>query len=833
MESLMEQKDKLLKDEILYSNARLRMGFREWYLEKTQKDLIEVDIKIKNLNKSVVDFIDTIKPLNILSDTIKPLNVLSDIVNENNNKEDKNEENKNKEDKNEENKNEEDKNEEDKNEGNKNEEDKNEEDKNENKKEKIDYYLSDLEKLHNLKEDEMMNIEDDNKKYNLWIITHDKIINSNNGYITEIITIILELKLQQVVIEKKQLALKVSANSMYGFLGVQIGGLMPLIEGAMSVTAMGRILIGEVNKWAEKKYNATIVYNDTDSSFINLNLKDTKECEYWGNRLAEEISGTKEKKLRNGKIIPAKKGLFPPPLRMEFEKAMRVLCLRKKKYAAYLIEDDGSFEIDDDGQYYILKKGITIARRDNCQFMRDTYTKLLRCILNKEPMSIAFKIIIDSITKLLRNEIDPKDLVIIRELGSDYKNANYFMKVHSCELARMGKPVQAGDRLEYVVAKTIDELKGYETKLGLKMRNIDMFKDSWKTHNAIKDGTMEPLSIEDATYMYPAENIDFIWYIGHAIMNPLDQLFNIAYKNELKDCHIVGYKPVNSNCRYCSIITPVKMLCKIIEDKMKGYRQYNFPELDKFKEITLFLDTLPALFEERLLQLPDEILQLKLQEERQTKINAEVKLLQDANNETKQKEIDINEKLQIQEQIEYERVLEYMRQQQILQNNIKSKPKFVISNTNIIPIPKLNISTTPPISKLKITNTPTTPSISKFKITNTSTTPSISKLKITNTSTISTTPSISKFKITTKPTTPSISKFTTPSISKFTTPSISKFNTPSISKFNTPSISKFDNISIVESSDKNNNFDFSSLMNYNVDDLELPDTKISRKLNIK
>jgi len=66
-----------------------------------------------------------------------------------------------------------------------------------------------------------------------------------------------------MVLEKRQLALKVSANSFFGFLGVQEGGKMPCIEAAMSITAKGRELIAAVGTYLYDKYQAKIVYGDS------------------------------------------------------------------------------------------------------------------------------------------------------------------------------------------------------------------------------------------------------------------------------------------------------------------------------------------------------------------------------------------------------------------------------------------------------------------------------------------------------------------------------------------------------------------------------------------
>lgn len=65
------------------------------------------------------------------------------------------------------------------------------------------------------------------------------------------------------ILEEKQKAVKVSANSIFGFLGAGKMGKRPLIEGAMSITSIGRNLIGKVNSEVEEKYGCKVVYGDS------------------------------------------------------------------------------------------------------------------------------------------------------------------------------------------------------------------------------------------------------------------------------------------------------------------------------------------------------------------------------------------------------------------------------------------------------------------------------------------------------------------------------------------------------------------------------------------
>lgn len=76
------------------------------------------------------------------------------------------------------------------------------------------------------------------------------------------------LRVEIVVLDARQLAIKVSCNSMYGALGAQ-NGMIPLVHGAASVTAMGRKMIKDAIRYLLQIHsNAKLVYGDTDSCMI-------------------------------------------------------------------------------------------------------------------------------------------------------------------------------------------------------------------------------------------------------------------------------------------------------------------------------------------------------------------------------------------------------------------------------------------------------------------------------------------------------------------------------------------------------------------------------------
>jgi len=97
-------------------------------------------------------------------------------------------------------------------------------------------------------------------------------------------------------------------NSVYGYVGAT-KGMLPCVPIAASVTATGRRMIEQTSRLAQTLVpGSRIVYGDTDSVMVILNLGEDKrqdmhahfEKAQW---LAEEVSKT-----------------FPKPVELEFEK---------------------------------------------------------------------------------------------------------------------------------------------------------------------------------------------------------------------------------------------------------------------------------------------------------------------------------------------------------------------------------------------------------------------------------------------------------------------------------------------------------------------------------
>lgn len=82
----------------------------------------------------------------------------------------------------------------------------------------------------------------------------------------------------RAVYDGRQLALKVSANSVYGFTGAQ-EGMMPCLAISSSVTAFGRVMIHKTRDLVLDKYkDCDVIYGDTDSVMVKFNVSSIAEA---------------------------------------------------------------------------------------------------------------------------------------------------------------------------------------------------------------------------------------------------------------------------------------------------------------------------------------------------------------------------------------------------------------------------------------------------------------------------------------------------------------------------------------------------------------------------
>uniref|UniRef100_A0A8C1I0K9 DNA polymerase n=2 Tax=Cyprinus carpio TaxID=7962 RepID=A0A8C1I0K9_CYPCA len=203
------------------------------------------------------------------------------------------------------------------------------------------------------------------------------------------------------VLDGRQLALKISANSVYGFTGAQVGKL-PCLEISQSVTGFGRQMIEQTKQLVESTYtiangyqaDAKVIYGDTDSVMVKLGVATVQEAMNLGKQAADWVSSH-----------------FIPPIKLEFEKVYYpYLLINKKRYAGLYFSSNAEHHDKMDC------KGIETVRRDNCPLVANLINTCLQNILIDRDPDGAVAHAKEVISDLLCNRIDISQLVITKEL---------------------------------------------------------------------------------------------------------------------------------------------------------------------------------------------------------------------------------------------------------------------------------------------------------------------------------------------------------------------------------------------------------------------------------
>lgn len=291
------------------------------------------------------------------------------------------------------------------------------------------------------------------------------------------------------ILNSQQLALKINANSMYGYMGTNFSGSnsYPCIEAARCITAFGRKMIGGTAQRFVDEFGANVVGGDTDSIFVKLpNVNNYKEAWIRGKEIEEII-----------------KPWFPKPLAMELEKVGRMFIQKKKYYDMWKSSEKTGelIPLDSKDEDPLLTKGSISARGDSCLWHKQLREKVSHALFSFSSRQNVLDLIIEDIMNLVNGRVEVDQLSIIKNMGSNYKLKNYPLKIFGEQLARQGHNITPGDKLEYII---VDNKLNNETLLGYKLRLLDDY---------ILSDDKEPVDIFYYLNNLVSKSIDFLWEI--------------------------------------------------------------------------------------------------------------------------------------------------------------------------------------------------------------------------------------------------------------------------------------------------------------------------------
>ncbi|KIP08801.1 hypothetical protein PHLGIDRAFT_103803 [Phlebiopsis gigantea 11061_1 CR5-6] len=349
---------------------------------------------------------------------------------------------------------------------------------------------------------------------------------------------------KRAVLDGRQLALKISANSVYGFTGATIGKLacLPI---SSSTTAFGRQMIEKTKQEVEAEYSvangrehdAEVIYGDTDSVMVKFGPTDLETVMAMGREAAEFVSQK-----------------FIKPIKLEFEKVyFPYLLISKKRYAGLYWTKPEKYDKMD-------TKGIETVRRDNCRLVSTVISTCLNKMLIDQDVEGAIEYTKQMISDLLQNRVDMSQLVITKALAK----ADYAGKQAHVELAeRMrqrdaGSAPNVGDRVAYVIIKGVKGAAAYEKSEDpiFVLENNIPIDTKYYLENQLSNPLMrifEPILGERANTLLSGDHTRTIQIatptVGGLMKFAVKTVTCMGCKTQLKPSNSVSNGAVCNNCR--------------------------------------------------------------------------------------------------------------------------------------------------------------------------------------------------------------------------------------------------------------------------------------------
>lgn len=315
------------------------------------------------------------------------------------------------------------------------------------------------------------------------------------------------------ILEKKQMAIKVSNNSVYGALGADFSTRMAALMCdicasslglkwiAMTVTEIGQSLIKGCTAFLEKNYKAVPVYGDTDSTFVMVPPIEGMTLWQQAEMMGKEFNKT-----------------LTPPLKVELEKIIRMIGLTAKRYLYRLYTETAVLTPK------MNFKGVVATRRDTCKWQVQLFTAVSEGILQDIGKDEVTKIIYKAIIELMRGRVPLRHLLIGCSMAESYKSPTCPMAVLKQRMLELGRPIAGGSRIEFFII---------DTEVRQEDKTVTYRSPYWRgPKGGVREDTVSVRMRMLDEYIEGVTKIDYAYYVAHKAQKSIDQLFAAAFNDD-------------------------------------------------------------------------------------------------------------------------------------------------------------------------------------------------------------------------------------------------------------------------------------------------------------
>ncbi|KAL5444580.1 hypothetical protein PMIN07_000157 [Paraphaeosphaeria minitans] len=203
-------------------------------------------------------------------------------------------------------------------------------------------------------------------------------------------------KTLQQLLNNRQLALKLLANVTYGYTSASFSGRMPASEIADSIVQTGRETLEKAIAFIHsvEKWNAEVVYGDTDSLFVYLKGRTRDQAFTIGEEMAEAITQ-----------------MNPRPIKLKFEKVYHpCVLLAKKRYVGF------KYEHRNQKVPVFDAKGIETVRRDGTPAEQKIEEKALKIFFKTSDLSQVKSYFLGQCAKIMEGRVSIQDFLFAKEV---------------------------------------------------------------------------------------------------------------------------------------------------------------------------------------------------------------------------------------------------------------------------------------------------------------------------------------------------------------------------------------------------------------------------------